>query len=82
MAVAHMALLEHGYLNREIEELKSWLEWEFEPSVHARWKHYANRENELYRSCFEWTKKVTAEDVLSWLPKEAKASFDTWLRIP
>jgi Fe-S-cluster containining protein len=78
IAVAQMAMVEHGFTPREVElAIKG-----MDSSVNLKpdWGNYSGRSEEFYRACWQWAKNRKPQEVLSWLPIEAKARFDSWVR--
>jgi len=80
MAVAQMALVEHGFNAEEIENLMGWMDWNDEETLHQSWAHYRGKEVEFFESCWRWAQTLKARDIRSWLPEEAQARFDSWVR--
>lgn len=80
MAVAQMALIEHGFSDQETGAMMSWMDWNDEGRLKLLWAHYLGKEIEFYQSCWKWAQTLQARDVLSWLPEEAQARFDSWVR--
>jgi hypothetical protein len=80
MAVAQMALLEHGFTSREIDEMLVSMDDGDDKKSMARWGLYEGEELKFYSSCWTWAKSLTGAEILSWLPAEAKARFDSWVR--
>lgn len=80
IAVAQMALVEHGFTSREIEEILASMDDGRDEQSMSRWGIYKGEEMAFYSSCWNWAKTRTGAEILSWLPQEAKGRFDSWVR--
>jgi hypothetical protein len=80
MAVAQMALVEHGFEPKEIEDIVLSMDSGDEKNGQRNWRDRLGNEMEFYRSCWQWARERTGSEILSWLPKEAQARFDSWVR--
>jgi Fe-S-cluster containining protein len=81
-AIAQMALIHHGWTAKEVERLLGWMDWSDADQVGFCWKHYKDREQDFYHSCWHWAKALTLNEIYSWLEPSVQARFDTWICIP
>jgi Fe-S-cluster containining protein len=82
IAVAQMCLAEHGFSDKEIDQLMGWMDWSDEESLKIRWKHLGDRKNKFFVSCWNWAKERTGSEIRSWLSEDVQERFDTWLKFP
>lgn len=80
IAVAQMALVQHGFSHREIEALIGWMDWDDKTNLAIRWKHFGLCKEDFFRSCWTWAKERTGAEIHSWLSPQVKTRFDSWLR--